>query len=122
MGDRRCGLIDLAAPMPRPGAAGSQKILVFQQNGGGASKIQGIIRFGEGFFNLQTVSIDVALPAVIDDPEQYLPHDIQADLVLDFLRHPDLSEDLAALCCTKGIPVVASGKKVRVKGALTPPT
>jgi thymidylate synthase len=122
MDDRRCVLSDLAAPGPRQGAAGSQTILVFQQNGGGSSKIQGIIRFGDGLFNLQTVSIDVALPAVIDDSEAYLPRDIQADLVLDFLQHPDLSEDLAALCCSRGIAVVASGKKLRVKGALTPPT
>jgi hypothetical protein len=122
MDDRRCILNDPAAAMPLRCVVRPQKILVFQQNGSGSSKIQGIIRFGDGLFNLQTVSIDVALPAVIDDPEEYLPRDIQADLVLDFLKHPDLSEDLAALCCRRNIPVVASGKKLRVKGALTPPT
>jgi thymidylate synthase len=122
MADRRCSLNDPAAAMPLKCAVRPQKVLVFQQNGSGSSKIQGIIRFGDGLFNLETVSIDVALPAVIDDPAGYLPHDIQADLVLDFLRHPDLSEDLAVLCCSRNIAVVASGKKLRVKGALTPPT
>jgi len=38
------------------------------------------------------------------------------------LKHPDLSHDLAVRCRDKNIPVVASGKKLRIKGTLTPPT
>ncbi len=43
-------------------------------------------------------------------------------LVLDYLKHPDLSQDLAALCRKKGIPVIASGKKIKGEGAYCPKT
>ena len=59
---------------------------------------------------------------MIDDTDDFLPDTISADLVLDFLRHPDLSQDLSERCRKAGIPVVASGKKLKVKGTLTPPT
>ena len=99
-----------------------QKILVFQQNGSGERKIQGIRRYGKERFIIETVSIDVTLPPILDDTRGYLPSNIQADLILDFLKHPDLSHDLAVACRARNIPIVASGKKLRVKGALTPPT
>jgi thymidylate synthase len=99
-----------------------QKILVFQQNGSGEKKIEGIKQHGKNRFSIEIISIDNPLPAVIDDAQQYIPQDISADLVLDFLNHPDISHDLAAICRNKNIPVVASGKKMRVKGVHTPPT
>ena len=98
------------------------KILVFQQNGSGESKISGIKKYGENRFDLQMISIDHPLPSVIDDGREFLPADIDADLVLDFLQHPDLSLDLANLCREKGIPMVASGKKMKVEGVAAPPT
>jgi hypothetical protein len=101
---------------------GRERILVFQQNGSGESKIQGIRRYGKERFIIETVSIDVTLPPILDDTRYYLPSDIQADLILDFLKHPDLSHDLAVACRARNIPIVASGKKLRVKGVLTPPT
>ena len=99
-----------------------QKILVFQQNGSGESKIQGILQYGDGLFELNIISINDSLPVFVDDTIQYLPEDFQADMVLDFLIHPDLSHDLAGICRDKEIPVVASGKKLRIKGAITPTT
>ncbi len=99
-----------------------EKILVFQQNGSGESKIQGIRKYGKDRFIIETVSIDETLPPILDDTRDYLPSNIQADLILDFLKHPDLSHDLAVACRARNIPIVASGKKLRVKGALTPPT
>jgi hypothetical protein len=99
-----------------------QKILVFQQNGSGDKKIEGVRRYGNNCFSLEIVSIDAHLPTVIDDTKEYIPRDIEADLVLDYLKHPDLSYDLAVVCRDRKIPVVASGKKFRVKGAFTPPT
>ena len=98
------------------------KILVFQQDNSGESKIAGIKKYGEDRFDLQMISIDMPLPPVIDDGREFLPADIDADLVLDFLQHPDLSMDLAHLCREKGIPMVASGKKMKVEGVATPPT
>jgi len=100
---------------------GIQKIVVFQQNGSGESKLKGIREYGEGLFDMEIVSIDGPLPPIIDDAEEYLPLDIRADIVLDFLKHPDISHDLAEICCQRNIPVVASGKKLRVRGAFTPP-
>lgn len=104
-------------------AAGQpQKIVVFQQNGSGQSKIEGIRRFGGDSFLLEVISIGTAVPPIVDDPEEYLPESFQADLVLDFLRHPDLSYELAKRCTARGIPVIASGKKLEIREALTPPT
>jgi hypothetical protein len=100
----------------------NQIVLVIQQNNSAESKIQGIRKYGQERFTLEVVSIDEALPPIIDDAREYLPARIRASLVLDFLRHPDLSEDLAVLCRDKGIPLVASGKKLRIQGALTPLT
>ena len=99
-----------------------QEILVFQQNGSGESKIQGILKYSENLFKIKTISVDENLPPVIDDATKYLPKDITADIVLDYLKHPDISYDLAVMCRDRDIPVVVSGKKVRVKGALSPPT
>jgi hypothetical protein len=108
-------------PSQKP-ASGIQHILVFQQNGSGIKKIEGVKLYGNNHFSLEVVSIDARLPTVIDDTKEYIPRNIEADLVLDYLKHPDLSYDLAVVCRDKKIPVVASGKKFRVKGAFTPPT
>jgi len=101
---------------------GMQKIAVFQQNGSGESKIRGIREYGNGLFGIDICSVDADLPSLIEDGRQYLPAEIRADLVLDYLRHPDLSQDLGRLCREKGIPVVASGKKHKITGVITPPT
>ncbi len=99
-----------------------QKIIVFQQNESGQKKVEGVRQYGDNRFAIEVISIDISLPPVIDDAEEYIPQDIQADLVLDFLKHPDLSQDLAAVCRDKNIPVIASGKKLKGKGVITPPT
>jgi len=101
-------------------AVGAQRLLVFQQNGRGESKIRGIRAYGEGLFELRVISIDCRMPAILDNPSEYLPCDFQADLILDYLKHPDLSHDLAVMCKNRGIPLIASGKKFRVEGAFTP--
>jgi hypothetical protein len=98
------------------------KILVFQQNRSAESKIAGIRQYGGNQFRMAVVSIEKDLPPVIDDARQFLPKKIEADLVLDFLQHPDLSYDLAQICSEKEIPLVASGKKHHFKHVITPPT
>lgn len=99
-----------------------QKVMVFQQNGSGERKISGLREYGDDLFKLEIVNIDEVLPLVLDDTSGYLPKDVSCDLVLDFLRHSDLSTDLAALCEKKGVPLVASGKKITGEGIFTPPT
>lgn len=103
-------------------APSRQRILVFQQNGSGEGKIAGLRKYGGESLALESISIDQTLPAVIDNTAAYLPQNFQADLVLDFLKHPDLSHDLALICTRRNIPIIASGKKTSVEGALTPPT
>lgn len=99
-----------------------QKIMMFQQKESGGSKIDGIARFGNNVFDLQVVSIDLDFPLIIDDTRPFLPRDIEADLVLDFLKHPDLSHDLALICRGNEIPLIASGKRIPVDGVISPPT
>lgn len=99
-----------------------QKIAVFQQMGSGEKKIQGLRKHCEGRAELSIISIDAPLPSLLDDTDEYLPGDLDADLVLDFLIHADLSHDLALLCQSLQIPIVCSGKKHRIKWAITPPT
>jgi hypothetical protein len=98
----------------------SQRILVCQQNGSGEAKIAGIRQYGGDRFELVTHNINIPLPDLIDDASPYLPKRLNADLVLDFLQHPDLSTDLARIASDQEVPVVASGKKIRL--AITPPT
>ena len=96
--------------------------MIFQQNGSGESKIKGIRQYGEGLFRLETYSIDDDLPPVLDNTAVYLPDNINADLVLDYLKHPDLSHDLAKICVEKEIPLISSGKKIRLPGVFAPIT
>jgi thymidylate synthase len=102
--------------------AQKQKIIIFEQNGKAKTKIQGIAEYGGGLFDMEVISMTTDFPCVIDDAKKYFPSQIQADLVLDYLVHPDLSYDLGLLCREKNIPVVASGKKNQTKGVFTPPT
>jgi len=99
-----------------------QRIWVFQQRGSGEGKIKAIGEKSRGIVVERIISIDLDLPPLLEDPSSYIPRDIDADLVLDFLKHPDLSLELAMVCKEKGIPVVASGKKIRMQGVITPPT
>ena len=99
-----------------------QRVSVFQQNGSGERKIEAVRRYGGDIITLDIVSIDDELPAILDDTRPYLPKEIDADLVLDFLLHDDLSLDLARRCAECEIPVVASGKKIINKWVITPPT
>ena len=99
-----------------------QRILVFQQKGSGENKIRGIRLFGGDRFIIETYNIDAPLPDLIEHSNNYLPETIDADLVLDYLIHLDLSNDLWFLCEKLGIPVVASNKKSTRDWAITPRT
>ena len=87
-------------------------ILVVEQNGSGRNKIAGIKKYGNPDDQMTIFAIDEHLPEFVDEPEEYITtNDVHgADLVLNYLTHPDLSHYLIALCTQKGIPVVSSGK------------
>jgi hypothetical protein len=102
--------------------SGRQHVTVFQQRGSGERKIAGVRLYGSDIIELEVISIDADLPPVIDDSSEFLPADLDTDLVLDFLTHSDLSQDLADLCAEKSIPVIASGKKTDSRWVVKPPT
>lgn len=111
---------DHSPPLPKPAAAngGLFRIVVFEQDGSGQKKVAGIRQYGRDIEISRIISISAGLPPIIDYPEEYIEQDFSADLILDFLRHPDLSDYLALVCRKKGIPVIASGKKT--PSAITP--
>ena len=88
----------------------------------GRGRSAGVRLYGGDIIELDVISIDGELPPVIDDSSEFLPQDLAADLVLDFLTHRDLSQDLAALCEQKSIPIIASGKKIDNRWVVKPPT
>ncbi len=99
----------------------SYKIVVFQEDGSGEYKIAGITVFGEDIEIERVFDINSSdLPDFIDDPENYLSEDLSADLVLNFIKHPDLSEHLVKICKKKNIPVISSGKNLM--DSINPPT
>ena len=85
-------------------------ILVFEQNGSGTHKTSAISRYGNSQDTIKIVAIDAYLPEFVDEPEEYIDGSFEADLVLNYLPHPDLSHYLIEICHTKKIPIVASGK------------
>jgi hypothetical protein len=104
-----------------------QRIVVFQQQGSGEEKIRAVREHGQDLEIAAVVDIDDPLPAVLDEPEAILPDPdtlaaLAPDLVLDHLRHPDLTHALALLCREAGLPVIASGRRVPVEGLIAPPT
>ena len=101
----------------------TQRIIVFQQSSSGEAKIVSIGRRGRGMMLSEVVDIDEPLPPIIDDSFELLPETLEGDLVLSFLKHPDLALDLARLCNRLSVPLVASGKKLPpLDGVITPPT
>lgn len=107
--------------MNRRGDAEVQRLLVFQQRGRAETKIAGIREYGLGKFHIDVISVKNRLPSVIEDSKEFLPETLAADLVLDYLVHPDLSCDLADMCRHRGIPIIASGKKHKNRWVHTPP-
>lgn len=93
------------------------EIIVFQEQGSGEKKIQGVKKFGEGITITEIISIDVFLPEFIEEPENFISDQFTTDLVLNYLKHPDLLNYLVNICEKKKIPVISAGKKC---GGFTP--
>ncbi len=94
------------------------RLIIFEEAGSGKYKIAGIEIYGRHITIERTYDILFDLPEIVDEPEEFIPDDFTADLILNFLRHPDLSEYLVELCKIKGIPVIASGQNI--PGAICP--
>ena len=100
------------------GATTQTNIVVFEYRGSGQKKIEGIRRYGHNIGITATFNITEPLPDFIDEPEKFISTDFEADLVLCFIKHPDLCQYLAAVCQQKKIPMIASGTKT--ENAITP--
>ncbi|MBA3015570.1 MAG: DUF166 domain-containing protein [Proteobacteria bacterium] len=94
------------------------RIVIFEYRGSGKKKIEGILRYGHDIEITATFNITEPLSGFIDDPERYISSDFDADLVLCFIKHPDLDHYLADVCQAKGIAMIASGCKL--DNAITP--
>lgn len=97
------------------------KISIFQQGSIGEKKIQGLQAYGKDIIIAEIITLPTALADFIEDPEDYFPSTIKGDLVLSFIKHPDLSDHLVSLCNSLSIPVVASGPRL-IQGAFSPVT
>jgi len=95
------------------------KIAVFEESGCAQRKIEGIRRFAPEILLSPVIDLPhINKDIVIDEPEEFLQEDFDADMVLNYIKHPDLSYFLTQICKKKGVPVVASGQKI--KGAICP--
>ena len=94
------------------------QLVIFEERGSGDYKAAGIQVYGKDIEVSQIINITTALPEIVDEPEEFITSNFKGDLVLNFLRHPDLSEYLVRLCMDKGIPVIASGQ--HIPGAICP--
>ncbi len=99
-----------------------QRIVIFQQAGNAATKEAWIRAHGQDLEIVRVVDVGGDLPAIIDEPGDLLPDDWRADLVLSYLRHPDLADELARMCVERGVALVASGKRLTGPGVFCPPT
>ncbi|VAW39114.1 hypothetical protein MNBD_DELTA03-871, partial [hydrothermal vent metagenome] len=94
------------------------RIAVFEYRHSGQEKIAGIKRYGHDIEICRTINIEQPLPDFIPEPEDFIDDNFKADLVLCFIKHPDLAYYIASICRRKGIPIIASGTKT--ENALTP--
>lgn len=85
-------------------------IIVFQQKGSAEKKLEGIYKYGSQLNIKQIFSIDRDFSEVVEYPEKFVESNFSCELVLNFLKHPDLSDYLVNLCEEKSIPVVTNGK------------
>jgi len=93
------------------------EIVVFQEHNSGELKIEGVRLYGRGMDIREIITINQFLPDFIEDPEDYIADDLTADLILNYLKHPDLVDYLIRLCEQNNIAVVSAGKK---GGGFTP--
>lgn len=95
------------------------KIALFQRGDKGGHILEGLKAHGKDM-DIEVFSVPEALPQIIDSPEEFIKEDFEADLILDYLYHNDLSEHLAGVAEGKKVPMILPGRKVA--GAITPLT
>lgn len=101
--------------------SGTTSISIFQQTGIGEKKIQGLHTYGKDINIAEIITLPLDVPDFIEDPEEYFTREIKGNLVLSFLKHPDLTDHLVSICNRLSIPIVASGSR-NIQGAFSPMT
>lgn len=86
-------------------------LIIFQQAGSGDKKIAGLSTYGHDLKIGQSFDLPTNLPDFIEDPQEYFPDALSGDLILNFLKHPDLADYLVDLAARLRIPVITSGPR-----------
>lgn len=94
------------------------RIIIFQQGGNADFKIGGIEVYGSGIEITAVHDLPSSLPEFIENPEEYLPEIGSCDLILTFVKQPDILAHIVTLANQKKIPVIAPGR--HIQGAITP--
>lgn len=94
------------------------QLIIFQQAGSGTAKIAGLRQYGRDITIKEVYDLPVNLPDFIENPEDFITDSFKGDLVLSFLKHPDLIDHLIRLCTDKDIPIIAAG--IQRPGAISP--
>lgn len=89
------------------------RISIVQEGDAGILKISGIKEYGHDLAIVEVITVPTNLPPLVDAPEDHVPDHFAGDLVLSFLKHPDLIDYLATVCERQRIPLIASGRKCR---------
>ena len=92
------------------------RVIVFQREELGKHIIEGLKKHSD--IDVESFTVDEALPQIIDSPQDLLDADFEADLIFDHLHHRNLSEYLVGIAKRKGIPIIVPGAKI--EGAITP--
>lgn len=92
------------------------RVIVFQRGCGGKHVISGMRKHSD--IDVVSFTVDGHLPQIVDNPQDFLDQDFEADLIFDHLHHRDLSEYLVKIAKKKGIPIIVPG--MNIEGAINP--
>lgn len=92
------------------------KVIVFQRKGYANHIIEGLKKHSN--IEVESFTVDDNLPEIIDDPQDFIDADFEADLIFDHLHQRDLTEYLVKIAKKKDVPIIVPG--TNVKGALNP--
>ena len=94
------------------------RLILFQQGGNADFKVGGIEAYGNGIEIQEVHDLPASLPEFIEEPGEYVPDIGPCDLILTFVRQPDIACHIVQTANKKGIPVIAPGQ--HIPGAITP--
>lgn len=94
------------------------RVVIFQQGGNADFKVGGIEAYGDGIEIQAVYDLPAFMPEFIEEPEEYVPNIEPCELVLTFVKQPDIACYIVQLANKRKIPVIAPGQ--HIPGAITP--